>query len=920
MYQELVLSSATSREELQSSELIGKLCELNQPTVLIVDAPGGFGKTVLLKSINQALNDRSQSLVSSVYVDLSDAKLHSSERTFKECIESNLDKATHSNHVLFLFDSLDLFPIKVMWSMNAFFAIVTSNVLKSCSLLIATRSSGVDCLYQNLIINHHYIVQGFSEASMRGYFQTYKASKDIFQLLVHYKNVLPGMCRVPYISSLLVSSLRAKKFRSLSVTLTEIVYGIIIAIINKEIKRIGSNLRLLDSLYKYFPIVQGEDYNIIKSFSVMSHLAFLDLIHSSVLDSQESCFMFLSAFCVNNSIGSLHDLNTLNLMNFCEDYSVYAKIKHQLYWFLTLEIRDFLAAFFLSQCPPLDQLYFLSVHAKSLIKKGYSGWLQFFYGLTVKREAEYNPTRMMMGSLNELVAYCLDLNEPMQLVIFIQCISETKEPNLWKKFVSKNASFLNISLLAGDVEMIAVDLVTLIGSSGCRDWVVEVSPRHSNIVEELKAYFTTVTVELRKQESFGDEVKLWPKVALAGGGANKPPQPTSTEGNAEQKILKISILICRAIREILQRVFQLFVGYNLKGDCSSASYVSFFSCPCFKKALKDKLSFQPIVPYNFFTVKSASKRAGKKGTDPSTVAHMREEHADTAIELVILLYPSLSVLMFTLPSSEEMQEIHLFSGILKPDTSYERFMQGFVEELEEVVPCFSAEDFFPSKAEIVVSAISRSSASVETVAPRIALPPTEEKHSSDTEHVTEGHATSGSTPKIATNSGLQPQPLHYAEQVSDEQGPSLQVSSIQNQIVYASTLQQFSSATMQSTDPAVQPVQQQYSRRLATLKPGTVIFTANPTKIPLELTIPLPDMSMLMQSGGNGQIFAANILGVDLILKKTSYRSKEYAIITKLRHEHVIQLQAFVMGEENPVHKRRYFCYHILPQMSGMFL
>ena len=39
------------------------------------------------------------------------------------------------------------------------------------------------------------------------------------------------------------------------------------------------------------------------------------------------------------------------------------------------------------------------------------------------------------------------------------------------------------------------------------------------------------------------------------------------------------------------------------------------------------------------------------------------------------------------------------------------------------------------------------------------------------------------------------------------------------------------SATMQSTDPAVQAVQQQYSRRLATLKPGTVIFTANPTKI-----------------------------------------------------------------------------------------
>ena len=238
-------------------------------------------------------------------------------------------------------------------------------------------------------------------------------------------------------------------------------------------------------------------------------------------------------------------------MEYCEDHSVHANIRHKPYWFLTLKFVTSWQLFFLSQCPPLDQLFFLSVHAKSLIKKGYSGWLQFFYGLTVQHEAEYNPTRMMMGSLNELVAYCLDLNEPMQLVIFIQCISETKEPNLWKKFVSKNANFLNISLSAGDVKMIAVDLVNLIGNSGCRDWVVEVSPKHSSIIEELKAYFTTVTVELKIQVSLGDEIKLWPKVALAGGGANKPPQLTSTEGNAEQKILKIGILICRAIREIV---------------------------------------------------------------------------------------------------------------------------------------------------------------------------------------------------------------------------------------------------------------------------------------------------------------------------------------------------------------------------------
>ena len=52
-----------------------------------------------------------------------------------------------------------------------------------------------------------------------------------------------------------------------------------------------------------------------------------------------------------------------------------------------------------------------------------------------------------------------------------------------------------------------------------------------------------------------------------------------------------------------------------------------------------------------------------------------------------------------------------------------------------------------------------------------------------------------------------------------------------------------------------------------------------------------------------------------MVYKKTNYRSKEYAIITRIKHSNIVKLLAFMYGEENPTHN--HFCYHIMPQMSG---
>lgn len=77
----------------------------------------------------------------------------------------------------------------------------------------------------------------------------------------------------------------------------------------------------------------------------------------------------------------------------------------------------------------------------------------------------------------------------------------------------------------------------------------------------------------------------------------------------------------------------------------------------------------------------------------------------------------------------------------------------------------------------------------------------------------------------------------------------------------------------------------------------------------------LPVEDHQIRRGGNGQIFAADYKGYTLVAKKTLFRSREYNIIIRLKHENIIPLLALMVGEVS--HRRRFFCYHMLPRMSG---
>lgn len=893
-HQELTLRSAGGGLRTVS-ELVAEVKDSKK--LVIVDGSPGSGKSTLLHTIKRAL-------AHSILIDLADSKWHGSETGFKESILAYKRGLTDESPVV-LFDSLDKFVSECKWDLKAFSAFVRTGVLKGGTLVVATRPAGVNHLYCNFEVGGHYFIDGFSPQSVQSYFKSStrpEESEQISELLKHH-GILMSLCKSPLICCELVKSLRAKKFHTS--TLTGIIHDVIMSLIKRELYKTNSDSTQAPDLLSL-----SEEHS--KHFRIMCSLAFQDLVHSTNLDSLESYSMFLSSFSVNNSMASLDELLTFGLMQYCDYDSLYANITKKLYWFLFPEIRDFLAAFTLHLFAPLDQLFFLSEHARHLTRSGNSACLQCFCGLIAQREAEdkLNPTHMMLLSLFELLAYSLDLEDSMQLATFIKCIAETGETSLWKRLAAKNYKLFDMSLLAEHVEAIQPALVELVNCSGIKDWVIEMSPKHREIGRNLKAYITTENVELREDEFLEEMIRLKPCEAIMEGRYRASSDSSEEASITEQKRLKISSFYCKAIREILQRMLQLYSRLKLRGDSRNPAYVSFLSCDCFRKAVQYQMSLEPILPMHFLTVENASRKSGRKESDPYA-RHFRESHEDKAVELVILLRPCLRKVKFILPSGEEAHEIKL-SGDFMPDMAYERFMPSLLEELEEIVQCCSSHELFPAKTETVIPVIPVGAKfSVSTVSPPISLPPANKKLSLGASHIeNQTRPSTGSSVTVVeeTEDHVLLSASGHPHQTSSRQEPSLRT---QGQTSHTSLLQPFSSmGTM------VQPVQQ--SRSLSLTKAGTVIYSAEPVKIPVNRVLPLPDENVLIQRGGNGKIFSGTMQGLSVAIKKTLFRSKEFSVAKKVKHKNVITLLAFIWGEENPGHQRRFFCYHVMPKMTGM--
>ena len=97
------------------------------------------------------------------------------------------------------------------------------------------------------------------------------------------------------------------------------------------------------------------------------------------------------------------------------------------------------------------------------------------------------------------------------------------------------------------------------------------------------------------------------------------------------------------------------------------------------------------------------------------------------------------------------------------------------------------------------------------------------------------------------------------------------------------------------------------------MKPGVVI----PEIFSTDQQYPLPDESHLLRKGGNREIYVGVFGGRELVVKKTSYRNREYLIHSKLQHQNIIPLQCLMIEERHPSQRRKLLCYHFLPRANG---
>ena len=77
----------------------------------------------------------------------------------------------------------------------------------------------------------------------------------------------------------------------------------------------------------------------------------------------------------------------------------------------------------------------------------------------------------------------------------------------------------------------------------------------------------------------------------------------------------------------------------------------------------------------------------------------------------------------------------------------------------------------------------------------------------------------------------------------------------------------------------------------------------------------MPEETNQIRRGGNGEIFATEYFSYVMVAKKTLFRNREFNIILRLNHANIVPLLAVMVGEV--FHKRRFYCYHLLPRMSG---
>ena len=256
-----------------------------------------------------------------------------------------------------------------------------------------------------------------------------------------------------------------------------------------------------------------------------------------------------------------------------------------------------------------------------------------------------------------LIANLRDIQGDNILFTLLLCVAETRDDELWKKLASNLGGDHCIQVSIDHFVQHMWTIANMLNCSGIRDWNVTAS--NFSVCRELQNFELYTSASVSKNEVLAmDEftIQISPKLGIEAV-VKRRKEFEKFEKASDKTATVMNYYQCRAIREILQRIFKIYSVLKLKGDASNPAYVSFLSCECFKKRVEDSVLFDPCIAYHFLEV--TSKKTLKMIQEENR-AHLAT-HDGKAIELVILLKPYLRRVTLTIPHTTEKQCIVLMS-------------------------------------------------------------------------------------------------------------------------------------------------------------------------------------------------------------------------------------------------------------------
>ena len=805
------------------------------------------------------------------------------------------------NKILIVLDGIgDLFK-EDDWENTVLAGILLGKDFPDAMKLLLTRPSGVAHVLSHVQLNYFYRVQGLSNPEV-----------DLLPLLgdagvTRICGQQPGlldMCKVPLIAKLCCQFCEHSK-QHRSCTLADVCIYVITEIVKGRLEQVSCGC-FIESL-DLFSLPE----EIFDEFSKLCKFAYESLASKRLLESLEQRQRFVSGFILTGSY-SLATNETFGLVEalFTGDTSCSSSFQ-----FIHPLVQEILAGYYIQLLPPLDQLDLLYKHAFDMLAKPDPSyyWLMLFFGLVWRRKLTFDPTKYMISTLLEFLVHHLtasqhDAQSSNVLFTLLLCVAETRDDELWKKLASNLGGDRCIQLSVDDFVQHMWTIANMLNCSGIRDWNVNAS--NFSVCRELQNFELYTSAAICKNEVLTmDEltIQISPKLGVEAIVKRRKDSEKFKEAT-DKTAAVMNYYQCRAIREILQRIFKIYSVLKLKGDASNPAYVSFLSCECFKKRMEDSVLFDPCIAYHFLEVTS---KKTLKMIQEENKAHLAT-HDGKAIELVILLKPCLRRVTLTIPHTTEKHCIVLMSEELAQSVVGE----GAISSSLSTIESSEASNVYLEETSSLVSLS-------EMVRPNLPLPSRSELSGRASTIVPQMatlmlEGTPVPTPHPTVHEESHPDEVHHRDSTTSR-GEEAQPgnASYGSGFTFSPYFhgQQPTTSEHQRTTTAT-PSQQTLHTR-SSIKPGTILFTSIPSQIPADHIHPLPDESYQMRRGGNGQIFEGTISGMNVVYKKTNYRSKEYAIVTKIKNNNVVKLLAFMYGAENPAHKRRHFCYHIMPQMSG---